>query len=83
MQAGLSDIQGAAGGRYGARAGDWGTNGAFTVSEWEPIEILGGSDTYQDSMATITFKASLFNSIYGSSSTVQPAAIKTQYLIKY
>lgn len=81
--AGLPDIQGAAGGRYGARAGDWGANGAFTVSEWQPIEILGGSDTYQDSMATITFKASLFNSIYGSSSTVQPAAINAQYLIKY
>ena len=79
----MPDIQGAISGRYGARAGDWGASGAFVVYEWQPIEILGGSDSYQDSMATVMFKASLSNPIYGNSSTVQPNSVVCQYLIKY
>ena len=32
---------------------------------------------------TLNFEASHYNSIYGNSNTVQPAAIKTYWIIKY
>ena len=79
----MPDIQGAISGRYGARVGDWGASGCFEVFEWTPIEVLGGSDTYQDTSSTIAFKASLYNQLYGKSNTVQPLSLSCQYLIRY
>ena len=66
ISAGLPDIQGT----FTAMRG--GSSGAFTQSGSQGDKFSGTTTTRE----TIDFKASRYNSIYGSSSTVQPPAFK-------
>lgn len=78
--AGLPNIQG--GGdkilsAWGATAGL--TEGAFqTVSQVENVSLATGRSRWKAKM-----DASLYNSIYGNSTTVQPKSLTTRFIIKY
>ena len=57
-----------------------GGTGCFVPSDYQSSAGLGGVGSFPH---TMTFKASSSNSIYGKSSTVQPASVKTYWIIKY
>ena len=69
--------------------GYWNTSspptGAFVSSpEWSLNKTLSGGDKNgTNSSAIIVFNAHDDNATYGGASTVQPASISIQYLIKY
>lgn len=75
LSAGLPDIQGAT--SSVSNYGGW-ANGAFYNST-----STANVPFSQGSVPVLNFKASNSNSIYGSSSTVQPPTCKTYWLIKY
>ena len=54
-------------------------SGAFTSSALNGSKVGAGSSQFR----TFTFNASASNSIYGSSTTVQPPAIKVRVYTKY
>ena len=66
IEAGLPNITGATGGARG------GGTGAFSSEGWKLQSVIDGSNT----RSGLVFDASLSNSIYGNSDTVQPAAVK-------
>ena len=60
----------------------WNTSGAFKYNDSAGMYfVLGGSNG--NSVKNVIFNASLSNSIYGNSDTVQPLALTMKYLIKY
>jgi len=89
IEAGLPDITGSvANAAYGYYNNHYNNKGAFSDSTKSTStgynQLQGGSDhdgTYR--MNTLTFKASKSNNIYGKSSTVQPPAWTTVFIIKY
>ena len=78
--AGLPNIIGHAGWTVGSNGNSKNNSGAFTV------EFGGSAKASQSSGSgniSLNFDASISNSIYGNSTTVQPKSVEMKYCIKY
>ena len=84
LEAGLPDISGTFGNHGHDQAGDNGRGGKRTSGAFKIIQSWCRPSAGRDSNNgnTVLFQASLSNSIYGRSSTVQPPAVTVRYLIK-
>lgn len=84
LEAGLPDISGTFGNHGHDQDGDNGRGGKRTSGAFKIIQSWCRPSAGRDSNGgnTVLFKASLSNSIYGRSSTVQPPAVTVRYLIK-
>lgn len=84
LEAGLPDISGTFGNHGHDQDGDNGRGGKRTSGAFKIIQSWCRSSAGRDSNNgnTVLFQASLSNSIYGRSSTVQPPAVTVRYLIK-
>lgn len=58
-------------------------SGALSAKSSWNNNITSGSDGGVEKQAQIEFDASKSNTIFGASSTVQPAGIYAQFLIRY
>lgn len=58
-------------------------SGAFTTTSLDNPERTLEVGNFGNSVREVNFNASLSNSIYGNSTTVQPPALTMQYIIKY
>lgn len=95
ISAGLPNIEGDARGSFAAEPGDANTEGAFVWWSGDtrnPAGYQNAERVYSLSYTTVAtggnawdllINSSLWNSLYGSSTTVQPSATAVQYLIKY
>lgn len=77
--AGLPNITGRGWNIGGRNISDW--SGAFKQTAVAPMEQLPSGSS--NGGGWIDFNASLSNSIYGNSTTVQPPALTMRYIIKY
>lgn len=84
LEAGLPDISGTFGNHGHDQDGDNGRGGKRTSGAFKIIQSWCRPSAGRDSNGgnTVLFQASLSNSIYGRSSTVQPPAVTVRYLIK-
>ena len=84
FEAGLPDISGTFGNHGHDQDGDNGRGGKRTSGAFKIIQSWCRPSAGRDSNNgnTVLFQASLSNSIYGRSSTVQPPAVTVRYLIK-
>lgn len=84
LEAGLPDISGTFGNHGHDQDGDNGRGGKRTSGAFKIIQSWCRPSAGRDSNSgnTVLFQASLSNSIYGRSSTVQPPAVTVRYLIK-
>ena len=84
LEAGLPDISGTFGNHGHDQDGDNGRGGKRTSGAFKIIQSWCRPSAGRDSNGgnTVLFQASLSNSIYGRSSTVQPPAVTVKYLIK-
>lgn len=84
IEAGLPDISGTFGNHGHDQDGDNGRGGKRTSGAFKIIQSWCRPSAGRDSNGgnTVLFQASLSNSIYGRSSTVQPPAVTVRYLIK-
>lgn len=84
LDAGLPDISGTFGNHGHDQDGDNGRGGKRTSGAFKIIQSWCRPSAGRDSNGgnTVLFQASLSNSIYGRSSTVQPPAVTVRYLIK-
>lgn len=84
LEAGLPDISGTFGNHGHDQDGDNGRGGKRTSGAFKIIQSWCRPSAGRDSNNgnTVLFQASLSNSIYGRSSTVQPPAVTVRYLIK-
>lgn len=84
LEAGLPDISGTFGNHGHDQEGDNGRGGKRTSGAFKIIQSWCRPSAGRDSNGgnTVLFQASLSNSIYGRSSTVQPPAVTVRYLIK-
>lgn len=84
IEAGLPDISGTFGNHGHDQDGDNGRGGKRTSGAFKIIQSWCRPSAGRDSNNgnTVLFQASLSNSIYGRSSTVQPPAVTVRYLIK-
>ena len=84
IEAGLPDISGTFGNHGHDQDGDNGRGGKRTSGAFKIIQSWCRPSAGRDSNSgnTVLFQASLSNSIYGRSSTVQPPAVTVRYLIK-
>ena len=84
LEAGLPDISGTFGNHGHDQDGDNGRGGKRTSGAFKIIQSSCRPSAGRDSNNgnTVLFQASLSNSIYGRSSTVQPPAVTVRYLIK-
>lgn len=84
LEAGLPDISGTFGNHGHDQDGDNGRGGERTSGAFKIIQSWCRRSAGRDSNNgnTVLFQASLSNSIYGRSSTVQPPAVTVRYLIK-
>ena len=84
LEAGLPDISGTFGNHGHDQDGDNGRGGNRTSGAFKIIQSWCRPSAGRDSNGgnTVLFQASLSNSIYGRSSTVQPPAVTVRYLIK-
>ena len=80
VEAGLPNIEGVQYGVCGASGSPGSTSGAFSSTQtgtWAMKDTTGGSKVF-----ALTFDASLSNSIYGNSNTVQQEQIQYPYFIQ-
>lgn len=77
IEAGLPNITGS----IGLDMGIWHNSGAFSRSG--SGIMIGGSGLWNQNSAYADFNASRSSGIYGKSSTVQPPAIKVNFIIKF
>ena len=84
LEAGLPEISGTFGNHGHDQDGDNGRGGKRTSGAFKIIQSWCRPSAGRDSNGgnTVLFQASLSNSIYGRSSTVQPPAVTVRYLIK-
>lgn len=84
LEAGLPEISGTFGNHGHDQNGDNGRGGKRTSGAFKIIQSWCRPSAGRDSNGgnTVLFQASLSNSIYGRSSTVQPPAVTVKYLIK-
>lgn len=84
LEAGLPDISGTFGNHGHDQDGDNGRGGKRTSGAFKIIQSWCRPSAGRDSNGgnTVLFQASLSNSIYGRSSTVQPPAVTVRYFIK-
>ena len=84
LEAGLPEISGTFGNHGHDQDGDNGRGGKRTSGAFKIIQSWCRPSAGRDSNGgnTVLFQASLSNSIYGRSSTVQPPAVTVKYLIK-
>lgn len=84
LEAGLPEISGTFGNHGHDQDGDNGRGGKRTSGAFKIIQSWCRPSAGRDSNSgnTVLFQASLSNSIYGRSSTVQPPAVTVRYLIK-
>lgn len=84
LEAGLPEISGTFGNHGHDQDGDSGRGGKRTSGAFKIIQSWCRPSAGRDSNGgnTVLFQASLSNSIYGRSSTVQPPAVTVRYLIK-
>lgn len=84
LEAGLPEISGTFGNHGHDQDGDNGRGGKRTSGAFKIIQSWCRPSAGRDSNNgnTVLFQASLSNSIYGRSSTVQPPAVTVRYLIK-
>ena len=84
LEAGLPDISGTFGNHGHDQDGDNGRGGKRTSGAFKIIQSWCRPSAGRDSNGgnTVLFQASLSNSIYGRSPTVQPPAVTVRYLIK-
>lgn len=84
LEAGLPDISGTFGNHGHDQDGDNGRGGKRTSGAFKIIQSWCRPSAGRDSNGgnTVLFQASLSNSIYGNSTTVQPPAVTVRYFIK-
>ena len=80
QQAGLPNIIGEV--KTTAATSSENAMGAFATTDGVTYTIASGSNYIYQSYRLV-MSASLYNSIYGSSDTVQPPSLTTIFLIKY